>query len=178
MATEDKNMRYGVIIGLVTNDKKIYLSRRIDTIKVYPKKWQLINDELKSVCESSLDAAARTIREETGINVTTNRLHHINLLQLDNQSYYIYMVHLAKGEIPFYIDDIKIQRGMFNHTEWREFSLEQAVVLDLVPCLRSILRKLLTCMKKVESLPKEKKTEAQIALESFDNTAASMYCGD
>ena len=134
----DTATRYGVVVGLVKGTE-IYLSRRIDDKKfAFPKKWQFLNGYLKETLEISIEAAHRTVLEETGINIHKNRFYFLNSITVGKEFYYIYLVHLKDDETPIEIDE-----KVFGHSNWKAFPLDKAVVLDLVPCLRTILRKLL-----------------------------------
>ena len=136
--------RYGVAVGLF-KDKKVYLSRRSEKT-IFPKKWQFVNGRMKGA-ELSHAAAVRIVEEHTGIILTPERLHDIGNITVDESGefYYVYLVHLQDGECPINFDN------KFNfYGNWRAFSMESSIVLDLVPGLRNILRKLYKCLMKIE----------------------------
>ena len=149
MATE--HTRYGVAVGLI-KDKAIYLSRRIDT-PMFPKKWQFVNGWLWG-SEQSQDAALRVVETQTGIKIEKDRLNYINSLTVteSNEFYYIYLVHLEDSETPTNTD-IKYR------SDWKLFPLEAASILDLVPGLRTIIRRTRIALVRVEAMEKAAKTE-------------------
>jgi 8-oxo-dGTP pyrophosphatase MutT (NUDIX family) len=142
MTNEILSTRYGVAIGLV-KDKEIYLSRRAEVV-MFPKKWQFVNGRMRGA-ELSRDAAVRIIESETGIVINKERLHDTGTLTVDESGefYYVYLVHLNEGECP------SISSETF-HGAWRAFPLPSAVVLDLVPGLRKVLRGLYRALTTVE----------------------------
>lgn len=148
MIEKDTATRYGAAIGLFQG-KEIFLSRRVDT-PLFAKKWQIVNARLKGI-EQSQEGAIRIVEDQTGIQLTRDRLHYISSITLSDTAefYYVYLVHLKDGETP-------INSDTKYRTEWKKFKLENAVVLDLVPGIRPVLRKLLRCLIKVEALEKNK----------------------
>jgi ADP-ribose pyrophosphatase YjhB (NUDIX family) len=134
---------YGAAIGLFKG-KEVYLSRRIDT-PLFPKKWQFLNGRLKGI-EQSQDGAVRIVEEQTGIKVDKSRLHYINSVTIaeSGEFYYVYLVHLQDSEIPVNTDNKY-------RSDWKLFNLTAASVLDLVPGIRHILKKLNKCLIKVEA---------------------------
>ena len=154
MATE--HTTYGVAVGLVKN-KKIYLSRRLDT-PLFPKKWQFVNGWLWG-CEQSQDAAVRVVETQTGIKIGKDRLFYMNVLTVkeSNEFYYVYLVHLKDSEVPANTD------GRYR-SEWKPFELKAAAILDLVPGLRNIIRKTWICMLRVEAEKKEKTEDYSTAV--------------
>ena len=137
---------YGAAIGLF-DGKEVYLSRRIDTPQ-FPKKWQFVNARLRP-SEQSQSGAIRVVEDQTGIQLTNDRLHYVNAITLTDthEFYYVYLVHLRADEKP-------INSDTKYRSEWKKFKLENAVVLDLVPGIRTILRRLLRCLIKVEEMEK------------------------
>ena len=141
----DTPTRYGVVVGLVKGTE-IYLSRRTDEKKyAFPKKWQFVNGYLKETLEISIEAAHRETLRETGLDIHKSRFYYLNSITVGNEFYYIYLVHLNENESPVEIDE-----KIFGHSNWKAFPLDKAVVLDLVPCLRTILRKLLKTLAVAE----------------------------
>ena len=139
-----QNTRYGVAVGLFKG-KEVYLSRRSEQI-IFGKKWQFINGRMRGA-EVSAEGAIRLVEEQTGITITKDRLYDIrgNInVEETGEFYYVYLVHLKENECPTNPDE-KI-RG-----PWRLFPMEASIVLDLVPGVRDILRKLHKCLSKVES---------------------------
>jgi ADP-ribose pyrophosphatase YjhB (NUDIX family) len=148
--TDTPKTIYGTAIGLF-DGKEVYLSRRIDT-PLYPKKWQFVNARLKA-SEQSQAGAIRVVEDQTGIQLTNDRLCYVHAITIadTNEFYYVYLVHLRPGEKP-------INSDTKYRSEWKKFKLENAVVLDLVPGVRTILRKLLRCLIKVEEMEKNQAT--------------------
>ena len=137
-----QSTRYGVAVGLFKG-KEVYLSRRSEKI-IFGKKWQFINGRMRGA-EVSAEGALRLVEEQTGITITKDRLHDVGNISVEQtgEFYYVYLVHLKEGECPTNPDE-KI-RG-----PWRLFPMEASIVLDLVPGVRNILRKLHKCLAKVE----------------------------
>ncbi len=148
----DEHTRYGAAIGLFKG-KEIYLSRRID-VPLFPKKWQFVNGGLKG-SEQSLDAAMRVVAEQTGITIDKSRLHYITGIPCTqtNEYYYVYLVHLQDLEIP-------VNTDIQHRSDWRLFSLESAIVLDVVPGLRHILVKARRGLLKLEAETDPKRYES------------------
>lgn len=149
---------YGAAIGLFKGDEVI-LSRRIDTPK-FPKKWQFCNGRLRGQ-EQSQDAAIRIVKEQTGIQLDKKQLHYINSISLaeSHEFYYVYLVHLKDDEKPTNTDTKY-------RSNWRQFKLGNACVLDLVPGIRNILRKLLSCLIKVREMEAKENDFAHIKAEA------------
>ena len=137
--------KYGAAIGLIKGDE-IFLSRRVDT-PVFPKKWQFANGRLRGE-EDSKDAATRIVEEQTGIYIAKPRLHFLHSIQVTETAefYYLFLLHLNEGEVPM------IQTIYWKHySDWKSFKLEKAVVLDLVPGIRTPIRKLLITYLRLKS---------------------------
>ena len=150
----DKSTKYGVAIGLV-NGKELYLSRRSEKV-VFGKKWQLINGRLRG-SETSKEAALRLVWEHTNIPMSTLRFHDVGNIHLaeSHEFYYVYLVHLRADEKPVETTDHERWRG-----PWRSFPLDRAVVLDLVPGVRNVIKKLYKSLKKVEASQLTEKEKA------------------
>jgi 8-oxo-dGTP pyrophosphatase MutT (NUDIX family) len=148
----DEHTRYGAAIGLFRG-KEIYMSRRID-VPLFPKKWQFVNGRLKG-SEQSLDAAIRILQEQTGIKIDKSRLHYITGIPyaVTNEYYYVYLVHLQDLEIP-------VNTDIEHRSDWKLFSLEAAIVLDVVPGLRHILVKARRGLLKAEEESDPKRYES------------------
>lgn len=171
MAVNTKS-RYGVCVGLFKG-KEVYLSRRMDVL-AFPKKWQFVNGYLRDTInanEISQDAAVRILKEDTGLDIHRNRLHYINLLDVAGEYYYLYLVHLNDDEIPQ--DKPFLPGEPTIHSDWKVFPLDKALVLDLVPGLRTVIRKLHKCLNKLEE-EKKKKTQ-KIDTTRFTDTEASIW---
>ena len=140
--TDNIKIRYGVAVGLF-KDKEVLLSRRIDT-PLFSKKWQFVNGNVKFE-EDSKDSAVRLVEDQTGIKIDKTQLYYSHTITIGEtkEFYYIYLVHLKDTDIPSNTDTKY-------RSDWKIFSLKNAVVLDLVPGIRPILRKLLRCLIKVE----------------------------
>lgn len=138
-----QSTRYGVAVGLFKG-KEVYLSRRSEKL-IFGKKWQFINGRMKGA-EVSREGALRLVEEQTGITITSDRLHDVGSISVEQtgEFYYVYLVHLKEGECPTNPDE-KI-RG-----PWRLFPMEASIVLDLVPGVRNVLRGLHRCLKKMET---------------------------
>jgi ADP-ribose pyrophosphatase YjhB (NUDIX family) len=129
-----------------TKYEEIYLSRRVDT-PIFPKKWQFVNGPLRGQ-EESKEAALRVLEEQTGIYATKDRLHFLHSIQLTEteEFYYLFLMHLRPTEAP-------IQQVVYKkfYSDWRAFKLEKAVVLDLVPGIRTPIRKLLITLTRIKA---------------------------
>ena len=140
--TKNMNTVYGVVVCLVKN-KQVYLSRRIDTT-LFSKKWQFLNTWMRG-SQSSFEAAINLVERETGIVITRDRLFFASSISLTSlhEFYYIYLVNLKDDEIVVDIEDK-------HRSPWKPFPLLGAIVLDVVPAIRPILRKLLKGLNAVE----------------------------
>jgi len=134
---------YGAAVLLV-KDKQVYLSRRTEKV-MFPKKWQFINGRLQHL-EQSMGAALRLVYEQTGIKIEDKkRLHFTRTVDVEstNEFYYVYLINLNKYETP--VNTCERWRG-----DWRLFKMESAVVLDVVPGIRGILKGLHRGLTKYE----------------------------
>jgi ADP-ribose pyrophosphatase YjhB (NUDIX family) len=166
------NSKYGVAVGLFKG-KEVYLSRRMDVL-TFSKKWQIVNGYLNDTTkanELSQDAAIRILKDDTGLDIHRNRLHYINLLDFAGERYYLYLVHLNEGEEPknkpFCTGEPTI------HSDWKLFPLDRAMVLDLVPGLRTVMRKLHKCLNKLEE--DKKKTTQKIDTSRFSDSESAVW---
>ena len=125
---------YGIAVA-VLKDGQIYMSRRAEGT-TYPKKWQFVND-FQWPGERTTLAASRIMKEQMDVEVNENRFHFATILLPEGKNllYYVYMIHLDKDEIPMNVEDEY-------RSDWRLFSLEAACVLDVIPELRDIIKKL------------------------------------
>lgn len=165
--------QYGVAVAIVSSeDKEVYLSRRIDT-PLFPKKWQIVNGRLR-VNEQSSEAALRVIERETGMKLgTEKRLHAVDPISLSeiNCFYYVYLLALKNGETP----DLKENKF---RSEWRKFKLGNAVVLDLIPGTRSIINHLLKSYMKY-NIEKSKKIQRLPTTDNYERyTKPIGDCGN
>lgn len=146
--TNQSNVKtiYGTIV-IVTQGEKVLLSRRLET-PMYSKKWQLINGRMHGGNEASSDTAVRVLERETGIQLPKEELIFMGSLTLSeiHQFYYIYAVNIPIAT-PL-SDDSKKQTK--HRSDWRFFNLNNAVVLDVAPGIRSILIKLASGLNKVK----------------------------
>jgi ADP-ribose pyrophosphatase YjhB (NUDIX family) len=145
-----QNTMYGAAVVLVKGDA-IYLCRRGEGALVFPKKWQFVNTHLKHI-ETSIESAVRAIKEQTNLNVDKQRLCFIDWLNIDstNEYYYVHAVNLKPDEFPENTDsDV---RG-----DWRAYPLNKAIVLDVVPGIRSIMIKLYRSHKTISDKENEYK---------------------
>ena len=138
-----QSTRYGVAVGLFKG-KEVYLSRRSEKL-IFGKKWQFINGRMKGA-EVSREGALRLVEEQAGLKITSDRLHDVGSISIDQtgEFYYVYLVHLNEGECPSYMEEKR--RG-----RWRLVAMEASIVWDLVPGIRNILRGLNRCLKKLET---------------------------
>lgn len=155
-----QSTRYGVAVGLFKG-KEVYLSRRSEKL-IFGKKWQFINGRMKGA-EISREGALRLIEEQTGITITSDRLHDVGSVNIEQtgEFYYVYLVHLKDGECPTNTDEK--MRG-----PWRAFPMEASIVLDLVPGIRNILRGLHRCLKKIETEANLTPSEIEEANKIYD----------
>ena len=144
---------YGAAIGLF-KDKGVYLSRRIDT-PLFPKKWQFLNGGMKDG-ENGHNSSIRIAEEQTGIKLDDSRLHYITSINITqtNEFYFVYLVYLKNAEIP-------VNNCPKHCSDWKLFTLDAAVVLDLVPGVRHILLKLNKALHRVELEIKVKDTDGE-----------------
>lgn len=131
----DPKTIYGVMVGVVKN-QQVYMCRRTDVLKHYPKKWQFVNGRLNNN-EQSYDAAERVLRDWMGLEIHRKRLTSVGTMKVDeiNHFYYIYLLNLDKDEIP--ANTCSRWRD-----DWRLFTLDKAIPLDVIPCIRGVLKKM------------------------------------
>jgi len=149
MSLNNQKTFYGVAVVLEKN-KQLYLSRRSENMAIFPKKWQFVNGRLGG-SEISIKSGIRHVEEQTGIKLDQGRLVHAALMNIDeiNECYYIYLVHLKESETP-------VNTNQRLRSDWRLFPLESAVVLDVIPCIRDIIKKLNKNLIKFETMQKLK----------------------
>jgi 8-oxo-dGTP pyrophosphatase MutT (NUDIX family) len=138
---------YGVGVGVIKN-KQVYMCRRGDSIQPFGKKWQFIHGALLAG-EQSMQAACRLVEEQMGIKgITKDRLSFGTYVdEYKDEFYYVYLINLKPDEIPMNTDSNK--RG-----DWRLFSLDKAIPLDVLPGLRTILISLNRTLEKWEGIRK------------------------
>jgi len=131
----DTKTLYGVLIGLVQN-KRVYLSRRLK-VQLYPGKWQLINGHIRTGEEQSADASVRIVERDTGLKLDRNRFHYVHSVFIKeiNEFYYVHLVHLKEDETPVSTENTVV-------SALKSFKIADAVVLDVIPSVRSILKRL------------------------------------
>ena len=139
---------YGVAVALV-KDKRVFLSRRMNTV-ILPKKWQFINTRITGI-EQSQDSAVRVVEDETGVKLSKDRLYYTSYLSLPQlkEYYYLYLVGLRADETP-----IEIKNNF--RSSWRSFKIDDALVLDVIPGIREILKKMSVSLKAWELLKGKK----------------------
>ena len=125
--------KYGVVLA-VLKDRQLYMSQRTENV-TYPKKWNVISGMMKAD-EQSIDAVDRMLGEQMLIKAEKKRFHFVESLNtVTNELFYVYLLNLNPLEIPS--DTKKEYRN-----EWRLFSVKKAMVLDVVPGIRNIVRNL------------------------------------
>lgn len=139
---------YGVAVAVLKN-KEIYMSRRSEQMSL-PKKWQLVYGKFKTG-EQSSETARRLLNEQMSINIDRDddRFFFAKTIHIKETSecYFIYLINLTEDEIPS--DTCSHRRGA-----WRAFKLSAAVVLDVVPGTRIVIKKLLNTLTKIEQTEK------------------------
>lgn len=121
-----EHTQYTVAVGLLF-DKKVYLSQRVNTLN-FAGKWQFAGGKLEEN-ENPIDGGVREVKEETGLEISTNRLHYVVPITGDPTTYtcYIYVVKLNDAEVPQKMEAVT--------TEWKLFDFDEALRLDLMPGL-------------------------------------------
>jgi hypothetical protein len=144
MSEKLSNTIYGTAVALI-KDRQIYLNRRSEKMASYKKKWQFTNGRIIGT-EASLDAGVRLINEQANINtINKMRLDFATTIQIEEtrEFYYVYLVNLTDNETP---------ENTYPHLrgEWRRFELKDAIVLDVVPGIRGIIKGLYRGLIKFE----------------------------
>jgi 8-oxo-dGTP pyrophosphatase MutT (NUDIX family) len=126
--------KYTVAAALRVGDK-IYLSQRINTTN-FPDKWQCSGGKVE-VGERSVDAVAREVLEETGLNISLSRFRHVGRILGDptTRVCHVYLVDLYHDELPEQTEADK-------NSEWQLFGYDEAAKLDLMPGIKSSLDKI------------------------------------
>ena len=111
------------------------MSQRINT-KNFVGKWQFAGGKLEEG-ENPILGGVREVIEETGLTIDRNRFHYITSILEDptTEACYAYVVYLNETEVPQLTEPDKM-------TEWKLLTLEEALTLDLMPGLRTIIKEL------------------------------------
>lgn len=125
---------YSVAIALISGDK-LYLSQRLAT-KNFPNKWQFAGGKLEED-EKALVGAKRELVEETGLTFDTERFEYVGPITGDptTKICYVYKVVLTNGEKPTHTEKDTM-------TEWQLFTPAEALKLDLMPGLKTVIENL------------------------------------
>ena len=149
MAEKVINMEYNkytVAVGLIRfSEGKAYLSQRVNT-KNFVGKWQFVGGKLEKG-EHPVDGGAREVEEETGLNIGPKRLSYFMPILEDPTTdvCHAFLVELTNKEIP-----IRTERHKM--TDWILVTFEEALKLDLMPGLRTIIGKLKTQFDRLEKV--------------------------
>lgn len=122
---------YTVAVGLLLGNR-VYLSKRLNTPN-FPNKWQFAGGKLEQG-EDAMMGCIREVKEETGIDLSTDRLVYVHNIHGDPTIYccYLYYVVLRRDEVPMLTEYSKM-------TEWRLFTYDLASKLDLMPGLEEVI---------------------------------------
>ena len=134
--------QYTVAVGLLLGNR-LYLSKRLHT-QNFPNKWQFPGGKLEEG-EEAIIGGIREVEEETGIKLKPERLKYVNNIYGDPSTFccYVYTVELHADEVPQLREYSKM-------TEWRLFTYDLALQLDLMPGLEEVIGWL---QPKYEGLP-------------------------
>lgn len=137
--------KYTVAVGLRCGDK-FWMSQRINTPN-FAGKWQFPGGKLEKD-ENPLDGGLRELKEETNLDIDCKRVRYCRHIEGDPTTLicYVYYIDLNATEIP-----VRTENTM---TDWRLFTYDEALKLDLMPGLVETLDKL----KIIESTVVDKKT--------------------
>ena len=138
--------KYTVAVGLIRfSEGKAYLSQRVNT-KNFVGKWQFVGGKLEKG-EHPADGGAREVEEETGLNIGPERLSYFmpSLEDPTTDVCHAFLVELVDGEIPIRTEHQKM-------TDWILVTFEEALKLDLMPGLRTIIGKLKTQFDRLEKV--------------------------
>ncbi len=124
---------YTVALALRCDDK-LWLSQRVGTPN-FAGKWQFPGGKLEDK-ENPIDGAMRETKEETGLEIMEKRLRFVMGVFGDptTKVCYVYYVDLNDAEIPVRTENAT--------TDWRLFSYDEALKLDLMPGLAEAITKL------------------------------------
>ena len=123
---------------ILQREDKVYLSKRVGT-ETFPDYWQVPGGKVEEG-ESTLDAAKRELKEETGFNLLSHRFVYEDVIEGDPTCYqcHVFSVMLREDEEPETIETEK-------QTPWEIVSLKKATQLDnLMPGLKNIFEWLLS----------------------------------
>jgi 8-oxo-dGTP diphosphatase len=126
--------KYTVALAL-TSSKGVYMSRRIHT-ENFSGKWQFAGGKLEDG-ESPLVGGVRECKEETGLDISIDRLRYVGSIAGDPSTYvcYVYYVDLKTGEIPHRMEEEK-------YTDWEWHRFDDVLKLDLMPGIEMIINKM------------------------------------
>lgn len=126
--------KYTVTVGLL-RDNKVYMSQRINTAN-FTNKWQFAGGKLNDN-EEPVTGALREVAEETGLLINPYRFKWVMDILEDptTDACFAYLVKLKEHEIPKRMEANKM-------TEWKLLTFDEALQLDLMPGLKTILTNL------------------------------------
>jgi 8-oxo-dGTP diphosphatase len=129
-----KYTKYTVSVGLIC-DNKVYMSQRINTAN-FTNKWQFAGGKLENN-ETPLMGGLREVVEETGLLLDPNRFEWVMDILEDptTKVCYAYLVELKDNEIPQRMETHKM-------SDWKLLTFDEALQLDLMPGLKTILTNL------------------------------------
>jgi 8-oxo-dGTP pyrophosphatase MutT (NUDIX family) len=129
-----KYTKYTVSVGMIRG-RKVYMSQRINTPN-FTNKWQFAGGKLDEG-ENPVLGGVREVFEETGLIITSDRLKCVmNILEDPTTDIcYGFIVELKDNEVPKTLEPHKM-------TDWILITFEEALKLDLMPGLRTILEQL------------------------------------
>lgn len=80
----------------------VYMCKRDAAENNYPNTWQFPNGDLIDANENPIDACARLVEENTGLEIDTKRFQYMGPIMTDPTSEirYVYYVELFQGEYP------------------------------------------------------------------------------
>ena len=138
--------KYTVTVGLLHfGEGKVYLSQRVNT-KNFVGKWQFAGGKLEEG-ENPADGGVREVEEETGLKIGKERLSYFTSILEDPTTdiCHAFLVELTDKEIPIRTEHHKM-------TDWKLTTYEEALQLELMPGLRTIIKKLKTQFDRLEKV--------------------------
>ncbi|CAG8772862.1 1534_t:CDS:1 [Cetraspora pellucida] len=145
----EKNIRNFSLLIIVNEDKKVWISQRINPFKDYYNKWQVVGGG-KNSNESYMDCAIREAKEEAGVDIKLENLKIISTIEgfrvfPDSEGQQI----LYRTVIYYTITNQILQHTeKDNHSEWILVDLKKLVEYDMTDSIKEHMSIILEVINK------------------------------